>query len=239
MKEGIGLRLLSRGGFTLTEILVAMALTGIVVGAIYTTYKSQQDTYIVQDQVGEMQLNLRAAAHIMASDIRMAGYNPKSVPNLAGFAATLPRNTANPWDDVAVPPSSVQFAFTLDSNGNGALDDNDAEQIAYRRNAASRTLERFRPSSNSWVPVAEGIEALDFVYLDGNGTDITGTIGTDLARVRLVEITLLARTKKWDREFRNTATYSNRPGTWTFTAPGDNFRRRLLTTTVLCRNTGL
>jgi type IV pilus assembly protein PilW len=209
-----------------------MALTGIVVGAIYTTYKSQQDTYMVQDQVAEMQLNLRVAAHIMASDIRMAGYNPRGIPNLGGFVVDLPSPNAGR----GAATSATQIAFTLDSDGNGALDDNDSEQIAYRLNPASQALERFRASSNAWAPVAEGIQALDFVYLDASGAPITGTLSTDLARVRLVEITLLARTRKWDREFRNTATYTNRHGTWTFTAPGDNFRRRLLTTTVLCRN---
>ncbi len=237
MDRGILFRPLSRHrGFTLTEILVAMALTGIVVGAIYTTYKSQQDTYMVQDQVAEMQLNLRAAAHIMASDIRMAGYNPRGIPHLAGFVdlAFPPPN-----DHVEVHTNATQIAFTVDSNGTGALDNKDAEQIAYRLNARTQSLERFRASSNAWAPVAEGIQALDFVYLDASGAPITGMSSTDLVRVRLVEITLLARTKKWDREFRNTATYTNRHGTWTFTAPGDNFRRRLLTTTVLCRNTGL
>jgi hypothetical protein len=175
----------------------------------------------------------------MASDIRMAGYNPRGIPNLAGFVSTLPRNPADPSDDVTVTPSSTQIAFTVDSDGNGILDNKDAEQIAYRRNPSSSVLERFRTSNNSWAPVAEGIEALDLVYLDGSGAPITGTLSTDLARVRLVEITLLARTKKRDREFRNTETYTNRHGTWAFTAPGDNYRRRLLTTTVLCRNTGL
>jgi type IV pilus assembly protein PilW len=238
MDRGIPFRLLGRRGFTLTEILVAMVLTGIVVGAIYTTYKSQQDTYMAQDQVAEMQLNLRAAAHIMASDIRMAGYNPRAIPDLAGFVSTLPCNPADPSDDVAIPPGSTQIAFTVDSNGDGILDDNNSEQIAYRLNAASQTLERFRASSNAWAPVAGGIEALDLVYLDGSGAPITGALAANLTRVRLVEITLLARAMKRDRDFRNTETYRNQQGTPIFTAPGDNYRRRLLTTTVLCRNMG-
>jgi type IV pilus assembly protein PilW len=238
MDRGISFQLLSRRGFTLIEILVAMALTGIVVGAIYTTYKSQQDTYMAQDQVAEMQLNLRAAAHIVASDIRMAGYNPKGIPDLAGFVTTLPCNPAGPSDDLPVAPGPTQIAFTVDSNGDGILDNTDAEQIAYRLNAASQTLERFRPSSRAWAPVAADIEALDLVYLDGSGAPITGALAANLTRVRLVEITLLARAMKRDRNFRNTQTYTNQQGTPIFTAPGDNYRRRLLTTTVLCRNMG-
>jgi type IV pilus assembly protein PilW len=227
----------------LTEILIAILITGIIVGAIYTTYKSQQDSYVAQDQVVEMQQNLRASIYIMAREIRLAGYNPGSVPNLAGFVSTLPCDPANPADDVAIAPSATQIAFTMDANGNGVIDNAEAEQTAYRLNAANLTLEKFSLATHSWVVVAQDIEALNFVYLDGANppNDLTGTISTNLANVRRVEITMLARTERVDREFRNDQTYTNQqsPPTWSFTAPGDNFRRRLLTTTMLCRNMGL
>jgi type IV pilus assembly protein PilW len=226
-------------GFTLTEFLIAILITGIVVGAIYTTYKSQQDSYVAQDQVAEMQQNLRAAIYIMASEIRLAGYNPGSVPNLAGFVSTLPCDPANPGDDEAVAPSATQIAFTMDANGSGAIDNSDAEQTAYRLNAANLTLERFSVASKSWVVAAEDIQALDIVYLDRNNNNITGAIATNLANVRRVEITMLARTDRRDREFRNTQTYANQQGATIFTATGDNYRRRLLTTTVYCRNMGI
>ena len=64
-------------GFTLIEILVALALTGIVLGAIYAAYQSQHKTYITQESVAEMQQNLRAAMYLMVREIRMAGYDPR------------------------------------------------------------------------------------------------------------------------------------------------------------------
>ncbi len=63
-------------GFSLTELLVAMVMVGIVMAAVYSTYKSQQDTYVAQEQVAEMQQNLRASLYQMARDLRMAGFNP-------------------------------------------------------------------------------------------------------------------------------------------------------------------
>jgi len=230
----------------MVELMVATVVFLIIIGAIYTTYKSQQDSYVAQDQVADMQQNLRAAIYMMANDIRMAGYNPAGVPNVGGFVSTLPLDPADPADDVNIPPSNTQIAFTMDTNGNGALDlaNVDAEQTAYRLNAANSTLEKFIPTTpgpSKWVAVADDIQALNFVYLDKSGTDITGAIDTSLANVRRVEITILARTQRTDREFRNTQTYTNQqsPATWSWTASGDNFRRRLLTTTVQCRNMGL
>ncbi len=61
-------------GFTLIELLIAMAISGIVAGAIFTAFKSQQKSYLIQDQVAEMQQNLRAAMDIIARDVRMAGF---------------------------------------------------------------------------------------------------------------------------------------------------------------------
>jgi type IV pilus assembly protein PilW len=61
-------------GFTLLELLVAMVISLVVMGAIYGTFKSQQDSFVIQDQVTAMQQNLRAALYAMNRDIQMAGY---------------------------------------------------------------------------------------------------------------------------------------------------------------------
>jgi len=61
-------------GFTLIELMVAMVISLIVMGAIFMTFKSQQDSYVIQDQVTRMQQNLRGAMYIMTRDIQMGGY---------------------------------------------------------------------------------------------------------------------------------------------------------------------
>jgi prepilin-type N-terminal cleavage/methylation domain-containing protein len=81
MKEEKGLRLslirstlIEKKGFTLIELVVAMVLSFILIGAIYGTFTSQQKSYTVQDQVAETQQNARMAMNILMRDIRMAGY---------------------------------------------------------------------------------------------------------------------------------------------------------------------
>jgi len=61
-------------GFTLIELMVAMVIAIVVMAAIFTTFKSQQDSYVIQDQVTRMQQNLRGAMYVMTRDIQMAGY---------------------------------------------------------------------------------------------------------------------------------------------------------------------
>jgi len=64
----------NKEGFTLVELMVAMAITLVVMGAIFLTFKSQQDSYVIQDQITATQQNLRAAMYMLTRDIQMAGY---------------------------------------------------------------------------------------------------------------------------------------------------------------------
>lgn len=61
-------------GFTLIELLISMALSGIVMSAIYTLFISQSRSYSIQEQVSEMQQNARVAMDRIVRDVRMAGY---------------------------------------------------------------------------------------------------------------------------------------------------------------------
>ncbi|MCF8063103.1 MAG: prepilin-type N-terminal cleavage/methylation domain-containing protein, partial [Deltaproteobacteria bacterium] len=64
------------GGFTLIELLVTVVVSGVVMAGIYTTFVSQQNSYIVQSETAALQQNLRAAMFNLKREIRMAGYNP-------------------------------------------------------------------------------------------------------------------------------------------------------------------
>jgi len=61
-------------GFTLVELMVALAISLVVMGSIFLTFKSQQDSYVIQDQITAMQQNLRSAMYMLTRDIQMAGY---------------------------------------------------------------------------------------------------------------------------------------------------------------------
>ena len=61
-------------GLSLIELLVALVVSSILTAAVYRTFISQQKTYVVQEQVVDMQQTVRTAIGRMMREIRMAGY---------------------------------------------------------------------------------------------------------------------------------------------------------------------
>lgn len=61
-------------GLTLAELMVAMAVAGILLAAGYGVFLTQQKTYAVQDRVAKLQQNARAAMNLITRDLRMAGH---------------------------------------------------------------------------------------------------------------------------------------------------------------------
>ncbi|MDY6839217.1 MAG: prepilin-type N-terminal cleavage/methylation domain-containing protein [Thermodesulfobacteriota bacterium] len=108
-----GLIGLKTNGFTLIEILVAMAISSIVASAIFMAYKAQQVSYVNQEQVAVMQQNLRAAMYFMEREIRMAGYDE------TGLAGAGIQTAA---------PNSIRFATDTAGGENDGID-NDEDGI--------------------------------------------------------------------------------------------------------------
>ena len=230
---------ISDQGFTITELLVAMAISGIVMTGIYSAYYSQQKSYITQEQVAAMQQNLRAAMYIMQREIRMAGCDPTGsagasiqTPNANSITFTLDITGGESDGKDNDNDGSVDEA---DENrfSDGSCDDTN-ENITYSLYTAGGVQKLGRDTGGGNQPVAENIDALDFVYLDSNATP-TATISD----IRSVQITMVARTGREDPGYTNNISYKNQQGTTIYTALNDNFRRKLLTAEVECRNLGL
>ena len=241
-----------RSGFTLVEILVALALAGLVSAAVYNVYISQNKSYVVQDRVAEMQQNLRAAMYMMKREIRMAGYDPSGADNV-GFVTGLGDADPDKNDDAikatttddeytADPRARAidRVAFTIDDDGDGTIEDNNEERVAYR--LLGDELQRLSAGANSWHTLGQDIDALDFVYLGAGGpTDVLDLSVDDPASIRSVQITLVARADFRDQDYTNNTVYVNQQDDTILdmSASPDNFRRRRLTTQLRCRNLGL
>ncbi len=65
-------------GFTLIELLFAIAIAGIVLAAVYGTFMVQNKSFKRQEQIVQLQDNLRSAMTFMSREIRMARANPTS-----------------------------------------------------------------------------------------------------------------------------------------------------------------
>jgi type IV pilus assembly protein PilW len=221
-------------GFTVSELLVAMVISGVVMAAMYSTYYSQQRSYVVQEQVAAMQQNLRAAMFYMEKGIRMAGCDLERSAN-AGIT------TAN--------ASSISFTEDIRGAAEGSNPDGDtndpSESITYSLSGGDLLRDDVNGVGNQII--AENIDALNFVYLDGASPpnvlddDGNGNVTTSISDIRSVQITVVARAGREDpqRKYTDTSSYTNQQGTVILAAQNDHFRRRLLTTTIRCRNLGL
>ena len=61
-------------GFTLVELMVALAISVIVLAAVLSLFMYQQRAYVQQSELARNQAQLRGALQTMSRDIRMAGY---------------------------------------------------------------------------------------------------------------------------------------------------------------------
>jgi type IV pilus assembly protein PilW len=232
--------LAKRSGFTLVEILVALVLAGLVSTAIYNVYISQNKSYAVQERVAEMQQNMRVAMYMMKREIRMAGYDPSGSGNV-GFVTALADDDPDKDDNAKkATTDDNRVAFTIDDDKDGTIDDADEERVAYR--LLGDELQRLSAGANSWHTLAQNIDALDFVYLGAGGpTDVLDLSVDDPASIRSIQITLVARADFRDQDYTDNTVYANQQGETILdmSVSPDNFRRRLLTTQIRCRNLGL
>lgn len=105
-------------GFTLVELLVAMAIAAVILTAIFKTFKSQQDSYVVQSQLAMTQQNVRGAMQLISRDIQMAGY----YTNFETSIITMD------WDDMGGDESMHPIIYARDNIsavGDGIKDNTD------------------------------------------------------------------------------------------------------------------
>lgn len=258
----------NRNAVTLTELLIALALGSILTAVLYRAFISQQKNYTVQDQVAEMQQNVRIAHGQMVREIRMAGYGGDTLSifgNVNGFT-----NIITPASDAitiiladevgALKEKALKGAqqlkltnaniFNTDKKKYLCLnglnnysvknvsediivleaplkEDHPMHEPVYLVKAISYyiglsggkpILRRNENTGGGGQPLAENIEVLEFGYFDA-----TGNVTANPADIRMVRITVTAKTNTSDPEHKE----------------GDGYRRRTLSSNIKVRNTGL
>ncbi|MBI3594574.1 MAG: prepilin-type N-terminal cleavage/methylation domain-containing protein [Nitrospirae bacterium] len=80
----------NNSGFTLTEIMVTVAIFAIVLTAVFATFTSQFNSYQTQEDVATVQEDIRSAAETLTRDIRNAGYGVGLGEGINVIAAATP-----------------------------------------------------------------------------------------------------------------------------------------------------
>jgi prepilin-type N-terminal cleavage/methylation domain-containing protein len=184
---------LSQKGITLIELLVALVIGGIIIGGIYRLFVAQTKAYTVQDQIVEVQQNIRSTMEILLRDLRMTGFD----------------DDINPGITFRLPPDPNQDVYILGDNSitvNYEYYDKTALQyqrhsVAYWRDAATLRLIRQLTIDNVAGPqeaLLENVEALQFIYgVDTNDDRVVenwvsaGAVG--ISKVIAIRVRLTAK----------------------------------------------
>jgi type IV pilus assembly protein PilW len=229
-------------GLTLLELMVAIAVSSIVMGTVYTFYTYQTRSYNTQQLTVDMQEGLRVALELMQGDLRLAG-SDRSGEADAGFSVAGPTTVTISMDITGGEDDDI------DNNHNFLIDEADEwydgdtddpnESVTWSLNGT--TLQR----NNS--AVAFNIQQLDLVYLDNVGNvlddDGAGNVTTSLDQIKSVIITMIGGLESNRRVIRFlTATdqtkYTNQQGVviLDLSVAPNNIRKRVVSSQVYCRN---
>jgi len=184
------LKLKKTEGFTLIELMVAIAIGMVVLAAVTTTFMSQTKFYSAQEQVNEMEQNARGALDLIARELKMAGYKP----NGGSFSG--------------ITYDTTQLRIQADISGTDGLTTSANEDIIYTYNSTNKQILR------NGQALADNIWAFNFSYLDSAGAATTTT-----ANIRQVAISITARTAKPDPNYSPNGGYREYSVTATITPP--------------------
>jgi len=163
-----GQRMTNKKGITLIELLVALVICGILIGGIYRVFIAQTKAYTVQDQVAEVQQNIRSATEIMVRDLRMAGFQTSNFNS----ALITDSPVGSPLSDNSI---TVNYEYL-----GGALPTIYTVTYALAGRSLTRTLTQNPPGSSVTDTILENVNGLTFSYgIDLNGDGVMDDINGD------------------------------------------------------------
>jgi len=235
-------------GFTLVELMIIVAISGIILTAIYQMFIAQRRSYSLQNEITEMQQMMRASEHMMVREIRMAGYR---VPDIdIGF--DVPGTPFSNGEKESFEEATAQsIAFTSDVDGDGKM-----ETIRYclEKDSLLREMWRWDIQKRKWRrsggarTLSEHMESLHFSYwilADDEGLNNNRDDDGDLYVDEEGELLFTNQPNKEEREYirmvRLTLTAKSIRPDPEYIHPlyGDHFRRITLSSTITPRNMGL
>jgi len=148
-------------GITLIELMVAMAVAGIVLMAIYSAYHTQSTIYATQSVELNMQQNVRGALYLLEREIRMAGYDQNST---GGFGIT----------SISDVGGNSSITFTSDLDDDGTLDSDETISFYMYDSSTTSSVGTLDIALRIGVTpslAAESIQALGLAYAYDNDGD--------------------------------------------------------------------
>jgi type IV pilus assembly protein PilW len=182
-----------QAGFSLAEILMATAISSVVLLALYLLYDLNQVTFLKGEQQADLQQNARIAMDRIVRELRLAGFYPEDPPVIPLVCPTAIQSAT---------ATSVRFIADIDSDGT-------TERVEYTRDPACTPnciddppkIRRERwsppagPTCTSWSVAggaksfAERVTTLNFQYYDGAGALLPTPVASP-GNIRRISVTI-------------------------------------------------
>lgn len=148
-------------GFTLVELLVAIGVFGVVLGVVLQVFRVNYRNYALQEDVAEMQQNIRVGKMFMVRDIRMAGAGLYGTFYMIGLRYYPIANTNDEGDNGS--DSLTIYYQNFDDEGcgtppSGSIACDDLPNL---------TLKGTMPANSAAVPVEEELGSSPYSQWDG------------------------------------------------------------------------
>jgi type II secretion system protein J len=168
-------------GFSLVELLVALAIMSVVSMAVYSVFSFFNRAYTTQDVTADVQQRMRAAMGVMLQDIRAAGLDPAASGN---FGIELAEATKLRFTSDSIDTGLNDF--------NGVLDESNSERITYMLQGTrlDQILYETTDSENS-QPLIVDVQSLTFTYFDADGNNLGSPVPSlQLADIRTIQVSI-------------------------------------------------
>lgn len=183
-------------GFTVVELLIVLAIFGLVMGMIFSSLAESQNSSAIARDESEMNQNLQDVFSLMTSEMRTIGFPPANYYD-QGYLQD-PSSPKNLVAQGLVEASSNVLRFEGDINGDKTVD-----YVHYyvTGSAAPYSLHRFAGNLNpdgslpggSAQKLSEQLENFQFRYFDRAGTETAS-----LPDISTIELTVTMRTRQLD-----------------------------------------
>jgi prepilin-type N-terminal cleavage/methylation domain-containing protein len=177
------------GGFTLIEIMIAIVLTGIVMGALYQTLGNNQRFYRSTSQILDVQQGIRDVAQLLPSELREVDAVAGDILAMGPDSITVKalRNTyficaaPNPVAGTIITRNDMVFGYR-------AVDNTRDRALVFR------DVDPNIMSDDTWQYFAISSTTAGAACTDGSGTGTTMTITGPISKLDSVTIGSPVRT---------------------------------------------
>jgi len=188
-----------QAGFSLAEIVMATAISSVVLLALYLLYDVNQVTFVKGEQQADLQQNARIAMDRIVRELRLAGSERQPTPVIPASCATAIQSAT---------ATSISVIANINS-------DDPTERVEYTHDNLSNppriNRQQWNPVAGpgcNWSPAggaqsfAERVTTVTFTYYDASNTCLGGAPALDcpapvnpvaagnLANIRRISVTI-------------------------------------------------